>query len=90
MYDSVLLGTFAPRDACWIDSEGRIHVNKNSSYRVQAVYEIAPGGKKLNLLAEYGQDAVWGYFEKINGVRKEISYSEFVALNKEYGKYRSP
>lgn len=89
-YESVLLGTFAPGDACWIDSEGRIHVNKNSSYRVQAVYEIAPGGKKLNLLAEYGQDAVWGYFEKINGERKKISYSQFDELNKEYGKYRDP
>ena len=89
MYDSVLLGTFAPGDACWIDSEGRIHINDHSVYKIQRVYEIAPGGKKLNLLAEYGQDAV-GYFEKVDGERKKINYSKFDELNKEYGKYRSP
>ena len=55
---AVLLDTFTPAQGCWIDSEGRIHVNalfNNSLYQSHAVYEIAQGGARLNLILQYGQ-----------------------------------
>ena len=47
---AVLMDTFTPEEGCWIDSEGRIHVNalfSDSLYQSHAVYEIAQGGGSL-------------------------------------------
>ena len=91
-YESVSLGTFVPNDACWIDSEGRIHVcslPKNSAYKSHKVYEIARGGSGLNLIVEYGQNAD-GYFQAFGEKEKEISIYEFMDLKDQYGDYRNP
>ena len=89
---AVLLDTFTPAQGCWIDSEGRIHVNalfNNSLYQSHAVYEIAQGGARLNLIVQYGQSN--NEFVKIaNGERVKIGQAEFDTLNDQYGSYLAP
>ncbi len=89
---AVLLDTFTPEEGCWIDSEGRIHVNalfSDSLYQSHAVYEIAQGGARLNLIVQYGQSN--NEFIKIeNGERVKIGQAEFDALNEQYGSYLDP
>lgn len=89
---AVLLDTFTPEEGCWIDSEGRIHVNalfSNSLYQSHAVYEIEQGGARLNLILEYGKGG--NELIKIeNGERVKIGQAEFDALDKQYGSYLAP
>ncbi len=89
---AVLMDTFTPEEGCWIDSEGRIHVNalfNNSLYQSHAVYEIEQGGARLNLIVQYGQSN--NEFVKIaNGERVKIGQVEFDALNDQYGSYLAP
>ena len=89
---AVLMDTFTPEEGCWIDSEGRIHVNalfSDSLYQSHAVYEIAQGGARLNLIVQYGQSN--NELIKIeNGERVKIGQAEFDALDEQYGSYLDP
>ncbi len=89
---AVLMDTFTPEEGCWIDSEGRIHVNalfSDSLYQSHAIYEIAQGGARLNLIVQYGQSN--NEFIKIaNGERVKIGQAEFDALDEQYGSYLDP
>ena len=89
---AVLMDTFTPEEGCWIDSEGRIHVNalfSDSLYQSHAIYEIAQGGSRLNLIVQYGQSN--NEFIKIeNGERVKIGQAEFDALDEQYGSYLDP
>ncbi len=89
---AVLMDTFTPEEGCWIDSEGRIHVNalfSNSLYQSHAVYEIEQGGARLNLIVQYGQSG--NELIKIeNGERIKIGQAEFDALDEQYGSYLDP
>ena len=89
---AVLMDTFTPEEGCWIDSEGRIHVNalfSDSLYQSHAVYEISQGGARLNLIVQYGQSN--NELIKIeNGERVKIGQAEFDALNEQYGSYLDP
>ncbi len=90
--NAVLLDTFTPEEGCWIDSEGRIHVNalfSNSLYQSHAVYEIAQGGARMNLIVQYG----FGNNELVkieDGERVKIGQAEFDALDEQYGSYLDP
>lgn len=89
---AVLMDTFTPEEGCWIDTEGRIHVNalfSDSLYQSHAVYEIAQGGARLNLIVQYGQSN--NELIKIeNGERTKIGQAEFDALDEQYGSYLDP
>ena len=89
---AVLMDTFTPEEGCWIDSEGRIHVNalfSDSLYQSHAIYEIAQGGSRLNLIVQYGQSG--NEFVKIaNGERVKIGQAEFDTLDEQYGSYLDP
>lgn len=89
---AVLMDTFTPEEGCWIDSEGRIHVNalfSDSLYQSHAVYEIAQGGSRLNLIVQYGQSG--NEFVKIaDGERVKIGQAEFDTLDEQYGSYLDP
>lgn len=89
---AVLMDTFTPEEGCWIDSEGRIHVNalfSDSLYQSHAVYEISQGGARLNLIVQYGQSN--NELIKIeNGERVKIGQAEFDALDEQYGSYLDP
>ena len=52
----VMLDGFRPRRQGWIDGDGRIHLcgSNSSDQHVDAVYQIAQGGKELELIVEYG------------------------------------
>ena len=96
-HDPVLLATFTPKEGCWIDSEGRIHVNTyyHSLHNRHAVYEIAQGGKKMNKIVEYGQETTYGsqsmyYYGIVDGKKTHMTQKEFDALNSQYGKYLTP
>ncbi len=92
--DPVLLATFTPNEGCWIDSEGRIHVNTyyHALHNRHTVYEIAPVVGRLNKIVEYGQETTYGahvmyYYEIVDGEKISITQEEFDALNLQYGKY---
>ena len=89
----VLLATFTPQEGCWIDSEGRIHVNRYSDiHRThQVVYEIAPVSGKLNKIVEYGEDTPYNsgrrsFYKVVDGKKITIYQKEFDDLNAQYGK----
>ena len=90
---AVLLDTFTPEKGCWIDADGRIHVNElfgNSLYQRHAVYEIAQGGAKLNPIVEYGLESNGRLVKIEDGERIYITQTEFYALNEQYGSYLVP
>ena len=95
-HNPLLLATFTPQEGCWIDSEGRIHVNSTTySQRIvkhHAVYEIAQGGKQLNRIVEYGEESAYGssgmrYYKITDSENTAIMQKEFDALNAQYGKF---
>ena len=95
-HNPLLLATFTPQEGCWIDSEGRIHVNSITySQRIvkhHAVYEIAQGGKQLNRIVEYGEESAYGssgmrYYKITDSENTAIMQKEFDALNAQYGKF---
>lgn len=95
--ESALLDTFDPSRECWIDSEGRIHVNGNNTgfCKYHAVYEINEGGEGLKQLIEYGEDFTWyanhdHLYKVIDGKKVEITQEEFDLLDAQYGKYLTP
>lgn len=68
----VLLDTFRPRRWGWIDGDGLIHQcgSNGADKHVDAVYKIANGGEKLELIVEYG---TLGY-ESVDGVDTQRYY----------------
>ena len=91
--EPVLLGRYMPRGSCWIDSEGRIHLNGSGGALcfVHRISEVADGGRGLHMLAEYGMDDVWFpetyLFKDVNGVKVSITKEEYEALDAQYGEY---
>ena len=93
----VLLGNYMPRGSCWIDGDGLLHENGSGAadHSTNAIYKIADGGKKLELIVEYGtnghewiEDVAYTiYYKLVNGEKKTITEAEYQALNEQYGKY---
>ena len=95
-HNPLLLATFTPYEGCWIDGEGRIHVNSTTYsqpiVKRHTVYEIAQGGKELNKIVEYDEESAYGssgmrYYKITDGERIAITQKDFDALNAQYGKY---
>lgn len=93
----VLLGNYKHRHIGWIDEDGFLHENGSSGadYSSNAVYKIADGGDKLELIAEFGTDGVeWigdaaytVYYKVVDGEKVSITESESHDLDAQYGKY---
>lgn len=88
----VLLGNYAPRNTCWIDEKGRLHVRGSGGAfcSLFSTYSIAAGGESLVLLEEFGVDGcVWiddvaqtkyYQFDFFSGEKVAITEAEFDAL----------
>ncbi len=89
----VLLGSYHPRNSCWLDWDGRIHVNGNSGsmYFCHQIYKIADGGASLSLLTEYGADSLLFpftyYYQVVNGQKTRISEEDYIALERQHNTY---
>lgn len=90
------LGAYQPfRDSCWIDRDGLLHEEGNSGAdsSVVRVSRIAEGGASLELLVEFGTDGhewvdgvgVTRYYKIVDGVKTDVTESEYRALYDRYG-----
>ncbi|MBR2926110.1 MAG: hypothetical protein IKC31_00850 [Clostridia bacterium] len=92
----VLLGNYWERNVCWIDGDGLIHNHGSSGAdrSTNALYQIADGGDRLELIAEFGTDghewidgvAYTKYYKVVDGEKVSITESECAALVEQYGK----
>ena len=93
----VLLGNYWERNSCWVDGDGLLHNNGSSGadYSTNAVYKIADGGDRLELVAEFGTNghewigevAYTKYYKVVDGEKVSIKESEYSALAEQYEKY---
>jgi hypothetical protein len=89
----VLLGNYHPRNTCWIDGEGRIHVDsQGSSTDVHhQIYRLDANASSLTLLEEYGSDTILfpstHYYQVVNGQKKRITEENYKALVLQHGTY---
>ena len=93
----ILLGNYMPRGSCWIDGDGLLHENSSggADHSTNAIYKIGDGGKKLELIVEYGtnghkwiEDVTYTvYYKLIDGEKTVITEDEYRNLDTKYGKY---
>ena len=82
----ILLGNYMPRGSCWIDGDGLLHENSSggADHSTNAIYKIGDGGKKLELIVEYGTNghkwvedvAYTVYYKLIDGEKTVITEDE--------------
>ena len=92
-----LLGNYWDRNFCWIDGDGLLHLNgsNGSDHTTNAVYRIADGGEKLDLIVEFGTNghewiddvAYTKYYKVVSGQKVSITEGEWNEFAEQYGKY---